>query len=642
MSPLSLLILASLVAALAFFLAGLLLASARAARAKAPSGGTSPLEADQRLRRELAAAEQALADAGQRHAAEVSARQHAEARRLDAERERDHARADLAKVVAEEKTLAERLRVAENENRAAFKREEEVAEMWAGQLDAAKVEQKRHDQALEREAAELRVELEAVAAERERLAGEAGNSASKVEAAAADAAELRARAAEAERRAAAAAAERARFAKTAEEAALREQGALERLAGAESATRAKLAELETSWQGRLATAEAAWTVRLAATVEDLRSRLTAAEAEQQALTATLKREQLEQAAAAEERETLALRVRAAEEVAEQRRQEAVAAAEARRGAEAKLKDYERLAQENIVLREQQAEAEHEARAQAGRDVETKDAKVELAAAQAKLAELESTIEENRRLRDEVAELGAHQEASAELERLQAAHKQVRLDAELMARRLQELVHERAELLPLRAQAAEAAVLAQEVEYLRRREQDLEAQVYAGGSFASRELPILSGEIPMVAPETDLETNLSALVSKGGPRTAVLADAQGFLIASAGESVTEEGLAAFAAVAGELVARARTLLPLADIETVKVTDANRMVLSCHLFASSDEGLGMVTLGPGEPPSEDTRRAIAGLKAIVAGVEPAQEGAPEPPQQSNAEPTTPAPS
>jgi hypothetical protein len=197
---------------------------------------------------------------------------------------------------------------------------------------------------------------------------------------------------------------------------------------------------------------------------------------------------------------------------------------------------------------------------------------------------------------------------------------VRLDAELMARRLQELLHERAELLPLRAQAAETAALAQEVEYLRRREKDLEAQIYAGGSFASRELPMLSGELPVVAPGTDLETNLDGLVSKGGPRTAVLADAQGFLIASAGESVTQEGLAAFAAVAGELVARARMLLPLADIEAIKVTDANRMVLSCHLFTSAGEGLGVATLGPGEPPPADTARAIAGLAAIVGG-EPA---------------------
>lgn len=619
MSPLSLLALASLVAALAFFLAGLLLASARGAHKGEVRGEASP-KALEKLRRELAAAEQALADGRQRHESAVSARKQAEAQRLDVERERDGARAELARLAAQEKILTERLRVAEDENRAAFRREEEAAEIWAGQLDAAKVEQKRHDQALEREVAKLRAELAVVGAERARLAAEASSSAAKAEAASADAEQLRACATGVEQRVAAASAERERFAKAATEAALREQGALERLAEVESASRGKLAALEASWQARLA----------------------AAEAERQALRDTLAREQVEQAAAREERETLALRVRAAEEVAEQRRQEAVAAAEARRGAEAKLKDHERLARENARLREQQAEAEHEAKAQAGREEEARDAKVELAAAQAKLAELARIAEENRRLRDETTELRMHQEASAELERLQTAHKQVRLDAELMARRLQDLLQERAELLPLRAQAAEAAALAQEVEYLQRREKDLEAQIYAGGSFASRELPVLSGEIPRVAPGTDLETNLGPLVSAGGPRTAVLADAQGFLIASAGESVTQEGLAAFAAVAGEMAARARMLLPLADIESVRLSDANRMVLSCHLFASAGEKLGVATLGPGEPPPEDTARTIAGVAAIVCGAGFAQESDAEPAEEGEVEPPTPAPS
>jgi hypothetical protein len=136
--------------------------------------------------------------------------------------------------------------------------------------------------------------------------------------------------------------------------------------------------------------------------------------------------------------------------------------------------------------------------------------------------------------------------------------------------------------------------------------------------------------------TDLETNLSALVGEGGPRTAVLADKQGFLIAAAGESVAEEGLAAFAAVASEMVARARMLLPLADVSSVRVTDANRMVLTCHLFEGGGEGLGIATLGPGEPKAESTTRAIAGLATIVAGP-PAAEETP-PPAETTPKPAT----
>jgi len=234
-----------------------------------------------------------------------------------------------------------------------------------------------------------------------------------------------------------------------------------------------------------------------------------------------------------------------------------------------------------------------------------------------LAEMGQVIGENRRLRDEVAELRVHQQASEELERLTTAHKQLRLDAELMARRLQELQHDRAELVPLRAQVAEAASLLEEVNYLRRREKELEAQLYASGFCASREMPATSGEPSVQTPVSDMETNLDSLLAEGGPRTAVLADAQGFLIAGAGESVAQEGLAAFAAVAGEMVARARMLLPLAEIDAVRVTDANRMVLTCHLFESEGQGLGVATLGPGDPPAENTTRAIGELAAIISG-------------------------
>jgi hypothetical protein len=681
MSLLTLLIVASLVAAVAFFLAGLLLAPRRAPAevARDEAGQADALTAEiASLRRACAASEAARAEANQQcQAAQAERKREQEQRaaaeqerdgarkageRLQAvERERDGARKEVERLQAKEKTLAERLRVAENEFRAAFEREEKVAEAWAGQLDAAKAGQKQHE-TLVHEVEELRAKLASERAERERLAAEAQASAAKAEVAAAALEELREEARQqAGRLAAEAESARRELAAATQAAVAHEQQARQRLAEVEAAARSKLAEAESAWraaaasaevawqakattsevawQAKLAETESAWRSKLAAAEsaapapattsdEGLRAKLTAAAAERAQLAEELGRAQVERKAGEEARETLSLRVLAAEEVAEQRRVEAVAAVESLRSAEARLKDYERMAQENSELREQQAQTEREAKQLASREEETKDVKVELAAAQAKLAELERIVDENRRLRDEAAELRAHQEASGELEKLQAAHKQVRLDAELMARRLQELLHDQAELAPLRAQAAETAALAAEVEYLRRREKDLEAQLYASGSYSSRELPAVSGELPVVAPSSDLETNLSALVGEGGPRTAVLADVQGFLIASAGESVAEDGLAAFAAVASDLVARARALLPLADVNSVRVTDANRMVLDCHLFASAGESLGVATLGPGEAKAEDTKRAIAGLSAIVGGADGGKGEDPEP--------------
>ena len=325
---------------------------------------------------------------------------------------------------------------------------------------------------------------------------------------------------------------------------------------------------------------------------------------------------------------LATRLRALEEAITHERAQAERAHEALREAEVKLVELDRLARENSELREQQAESAREAKWQAGREDEAKDARVELAAAQAKLAEFGQILEENRKLRDEASELRQHQEASGELDRLTSAHKQLRLDAELMARRLQELTQDRGELVSLRTQAAEAASLVEEVAYLRRREKDLEAQLYASGQYASREMPAMSGELLMQTPVSDMETNLHSLVGQGGPRTAVLADAQGFLIAGAGESMAQEGLAAFAAVAGEMVSRARMLLPLAEVESLRVVDKNTMVLTCHLFESAGEGMGVATLGPGEPDACSTARAIVELSALVAGNSPMAGEEPKP--------------
>jgi len=45
---------------------------------------------------------------------------------------------------------------------------------------------------------------------------------------------------------------------------------------------------------------------------------------------------------------------------------------------------------------------------------------------------------------------------------------------------------------------------------------------------------------------------------------------------------QEGMAAFTAIASEMVARTRILLPLADVDSIRVRDTNRIILSCRLF------------------------------------------------------------
>jgi hypothetical protein len=246
-------------------------------------------------------------------------------------------------------------------------------------------------------------------------------------------------------------------------------------------------------------------------------------------------------------------------------------------AQARLGELDQLRQENANLREEKVHAEASTRELATREDDARDARVQLAAAQAKLSDLERLLQENRTLRGEVADLRLHGEASVELERLTAEHKRLRLDAELMARRLSELLQDQAELADLRARFHDLQALGEEVAYLRRREKDLEAQLYASGSAGPDDQPA-PGVPALHSVGTDMEASLRALLQPDGARSAVLADTQGFLIASAGEPMPQEGMAAFTAIASEMVARTRILLPLADVDSVRVRDTNRIVLA----------------------------------------------------------------
>ncbi len=293
-------------------------------------------------------------------------------------------------------------------------------------------------------------------------------------------------------------------------------------------------------------------------------------------------------------------------------------------AQTRLAELENLRRENAALREEKSHAEDSARELAVRGDDAREVRVQLAAAQAKLFELERILEENRKLRDEAADLRQHGEAASELEKLTTEHKRLRLDAELMARRLLDLQQDQSELADLRARAQDMAALGGEVEYLRRREKDLEARLYASGRLTRDDLPAMTGVQALHTVGTDMEASLHALVRPDGARTAVLADVQGFLIASAGETHPQEGLAAFAAIASDMVARTRMLLPLADVSSVRISDTNQIVLSCRLFATGGQGLGVATLGPGEPSREDADRVVSELTTAVVGkTEPTDE-------------------
>jgi hypothetical protein len=651
MTLLHLLIISSIAAGAAFFLAGYLLRS--------PRGDAAALAKEIRAREALAAElmvarsqhttiEQSLAEVRALGAAAEGARVGEEEKRIAAERDRDRDRHELERLRTAEQTLAERLRIAEDHNRAAFEREEKTAAGWQEQLAQAQAERQRQQQSVRQELEELRARCSTQQAEHQRLREECRDLQAKEVAARRALEDLRARSEaqiqvqgqastqESQRLAAARRAAEEHEAKlvaqfTAEKERL--EAAVRAAEQREAGTGTQLTQEKTRLEAAVRAAEqravdtlaeltqgqAAWQAKAAAADEALRAQQAGLQAELRRLAQEVSHHQDECGTLREQNQSLSLAASAAQEELARARAAADRTAEALRTAEEHLTDRDRMAQENAELREERAQAQRESERQAGQEDEAREVKVQLAAAQAKLAEMANLLEENRGLRDEVSDLRLHQQASSDLERLTAEHKQLRLDAELMARRLQELQHDQSELGPLRAQAADAAALVEEVAYLRRREKDLEAQIYASGFRTSRELPAISDEAAPQTPMTDMESNLHSLVGRQSARTAVLADAQGFLIASAGDSSVQEGLAAFAAVAGDLVSRARNLLPLTSVESVRVTDANATVLTCHLFESEGQALGLATLGAGEPAPESTAQAIVGLASLLSSGE-----------------------
>jgi hypothetical protein len=609
MSLLHLLIVLSAVGAVVFFLAGWL--------AK-PRSALEPAPADEaRLRRE-AEESRALAQAAcdeartqlavlqttlKETAAELIARQHkgvADREALSAaERQVDSARADVQRLTSEAKTLTDRLRAAETYNRQAFERDEKTAETWERQLAEQRAEQLRQKQLVELELRRAHQALDEQKAEALRLA-------------------------ERER-----ACQETQAASALEIAQAREQ--CQRCEAEVNDLTASLRQAEESQRAAAilrSQSEADWQVKVEAMLAENQAEVSALQASWAAKQGTLLADvqRLTEALSQCKAECDELGVqnrdwqtkhRVVNEAISAMGSSAAATHEQWQEAQGRLLELDQVRQENAVLREERAHAEASTRELATREDDARDARVQLAAAQAKLSDLERLLQENRTLRDEVADLRLHGEASVELERLTAEHKRLRLDAELMARRLNELLQDQAELADLRVRAQDLQALGEEVAYLRRREKDLEARLYASGSSSLGDEAAAAGAQSLHTVGTDMEASLHALVQPDGARTAVLADTQGFLIASAGEPMPQEGMAAFTAIASEMVARTRILLPLADVDSIRVRDTNRIVLSCRLFETGGQGLGLATLGPGEPSGPDADRVVSELAVAVAG-------------------------
>jgi len=343
MSLLSLLIASSIVAAAAFFLAGLLLRSPRGQQPAetGPSANEGLAREIERLRDRQKFVESALEEARAACKSEAGARQREEERRSLAEGELDKARSEAERLSTNERTSAERLRNAEDQNRAFIDREETNAEGWKTQLDAAQAEQKRQIRTLREEVDRLGAEIARQKAERIRLVEERDRHATRATDTERALADLQARSIEQSQQHDHVREGLEGAVRAAEE---RERGALRRLAEAEVAHEGKSETVRESSQA-------------------LQVLQAAIQGERLQWAERIQRAEVACQAELDEKRGLGVRLRALEAEVECEREQGRGAAEALRDAEARLADLDRLldrlARENSELRAQQAEAARE-------------------------------------------------------------------------------------------------------------------------------------------------------------------------------------------------------------------------------------------------------------------------------------------
>jgi hypothetical protein len=387
-----------------------------------------------------------------------------------------------------------------------------------------------------------------------------------------------------------------------------------------SELKARLVDTSSKWRS-----EQAKSMASEALYQDLMLRSTAAQAGLRELRARAERAESRVAELESARRQDGEATEANERLAELEARAALAQADLRdarlklQGSEAKLATLEQLRSENLALREQRRDAAETAQLLSAAQTEVRELRAKLQAVVPKLEEFERLGQENRALREQVAELAPDRDAADVLERMTAEHKRLRLESELMTRRLQELEGERLELFELRTRVQELSTIADEVIDLRRHEAELEAQLFSTIRHSQTIPGVETGglrTLSEVDEAPDTESVLCSMVGPGRARSAALADGLGLLVAGAGERDLGEGLAAFAGLAGEMAERARTLLPIGQMVRVSLSAANDVKLSCRFFHAAGIEYGLATIATGNIEGVGDERAVDTLATVLS--------------------------
>lgn len=113
----------------------------------------------------------------------------------------------------------------------------------------------------------------------------------------------------------------------------------------------------------------------------------------------------------------------------------------------------------------------------------------------------------------------------------------------------------------------------------------------------------------------LQRVLQTLLDHEGLRAAVLADTNGIVIASAGEAVLREGIAATAQLMSTIGGRFEGMVPFGDIRAFALRDAESVAIAGRTFTAAGETVALATYGSRIPNERVLDGAMASLNAAL---------------------------
>jgi hypothetical protein len=238
----------------------------------------------------------------------------------------------------------------------------------------------------------------------------------------------------------------------------------------------------------------------------------------------------------------------------------------------------------------------------------------LARSEALELELEELRDERARMSARLRELEREAGASVELEKVQQELRNLQVDRQLLERKLESAERREEERLSLQDREKELKQQVRETEALRAEVERLRSKLYKTPHAPSVLTTILRNE-NSCGDESALHMLYRKLAEFGegiDAQSVVVAESAGFPVATIGNAVDGDSLAAVAGEADRLRTHAHQLLGLSEVTKLTLEDREGMFAQFRYFASDDDLMSIVTLGPQVAEKTELERIVTQIR------------------------------